>query len=101
MILKAWYCTGLASKLNTPSFTRWLQDAEVVALQETFLDSCALHVAGFGPYVTCAKPAPAGKHHRATGGLVTLVSAQLASAFRVSSLDSVVFEGFENQCILF
>ncbi len=35
------------------------------------------------------------------GGLVTLVSSQLLSIFRVLSIDSFEFEGLESQCILF
>jgi hypothetical protein len=101
MIVKSWNCTGLSTKLNTPTFTQWLKDADVVALQETFLDTTALQVAGFTPFIKCATPPPPGKRHRATGGLVALISSQLASVYRVLNIDSFFFEGFESQCIRF
>jgi hypothetical protein len=101
MRVKSWNCTGIASKLNTPKFSRWLLDADVAALQETFLDTSALQISGFSPFIKRAQPAPPGKHHRATGGLVTLVSSQLLSAFRVSSIEGIVFDGFECQFLLF
>jgi hypothetical protein len=101
MILKSWNITGLPSKINSASFRNWVRDADVITLQETFLDSTALQVAGFVPVISCAKPAPAGKNHRATGGLVTLISSQVASVFRSSVVDLFEFEGFEGQCILF
>jgi exonuclease III len=101
MIFKSWNCTGLGPKLNTASFTQWVKDADVVTLQETFLDTLALQVAGFVPVIHRATPAPAGMKHQATGGLVTLISSQLASVFRFSCVELFQCDGFEGQCILF
>ncbi len=101
MIVKSWNCTGLAGKLNTVKFCSWPNDAEVVGLQETFLDTKALQVSGFSSFIKPARPAPPGKKHRATGGLVTLVSSQLASAYRPSVLDGIDFVDFENLCVHF
>ncbi len=101
MIVKTWNCTGLASKLNTAKFRAWLADAEIVGLQETFQDTAALQVSGFSTFVKPARPAPPGKNHRATGGLVTLVSSQLASVYKSSIAESVDFADFENLCVRF
>ncbi len=101
MIIKTWNCTGLPSKVNTAKFRSWLADADIAGLQETFLDTCALQVSGFCPFIKTATPAPAGKNHRATGGLVTLVSSQLAAAYEIECVDPIEFDGFENLCIRF
>lgn len=101
MTVKTWNCTGLASKLNTSKFRSWLADADIVALQETFQVSSALQVSGFSLFVKPARPAPQGKKHRATGGLVTLVLAQLSSLYRLSVVDGFDFEGFENLVVRF
>jgi hypothetical protein len=101
MIIKSWNCTGLPNKLKSTTLSQWLKDADIAAFQETFLDTTALQVAGFSPYVKCAKPAPAGKRHRPTGGLVVLVSSQLSSIYNVSSIECFNVDGLENQCLLF
>ncbi len=101
MIIKTWNCTGLGPKLKTSYFRRWLADAEVVALQETFLDIFALQVAGFAPFVKPARPAPAGKNHRPLGGLITLLTSQLAASFSAKIVDGIDIAGFENLCVRF
>ncbi len=101
MKIKSWNCTGIATKLNTVPFNRWLRDADIAALQETFLDTSALQVAGYVPFVKRATPPPPGKRHRATGGLVTLVSAQLVSTFSVKEVPIFDYQGFEWQCLRF
>jgi hypothetical protein len=101
MLVKTWNCTGLSSKLKSPLFRRWLQDTDIAALQETFLDTKALQISGFTPFISPAKPAPAGKKHRATGGLVTLVSSSLASLYNISRVDGVICDGLEGLCLLF
>ncbi len=101
MKVKSWNCTGIASRIKSPSFRNWLSDADVVGLQETFLTSTALQVSGFTPFVKPARYPPSGKKHRALGGLVTLVSSQLASSFRAAVSPSLDFDGFENLCVHF
>ncbi len=92
---------GGRTKLKSAKFSRWLKDADIVDLQETFLDTSALQIAGFSLIIKCARPAPPGKRHRATGGLVTLILSQLSSSFRARPVDGFAFEGLESQCLLF
>ncbi len=101
MKIKSWNCTGLPNKLRNPAFKRWLGDADVACFQETFLDTGALQISGFQPFVSLATPAPAGKKHRATGGLVTLVSSSIGAIYSVSWIDSIICDGLESQCLLF
>jgi hypothetical protein len=101
MKLKSWNCTGISTKLNTPNFRQLLSDADILELQETFLLSTALQVGGFTPFILPARLPPGGKKHRALGGLVTLVSCQLASSFCASSCPALDFEGFENLLVRF
>ncbi len=101
MKIKSWNCTGISTKLKSPAFRQWLSDADIVGLQETFVPSKALQISGFTPFIKPARYPPAGKKHRALGGLATLISSQLGSLFRALESPCLDFKGFENLCVRF
>ncbi len=68
-------------------------------LQETFVDTAAVQFPGFMHFVRPATYGPGKKKGRPRGGLATLVSSQLLSAFSVSRLEDFVFEGLECLCV--
>jgi hypothetical protein len=95
MILKSWNCTGLSPKLKERYFRSWLADADIAAIQETFITTNTVQVPGFISFVRPAVYGPEGKKSRGRGGLVTLVSAQLTAAYNVTRVDDCAFEGLE------
>ncbi len=60
-----------------------------------------MQIGGFTPFIKPARPPPAGKSHRALGGLATLVSSQLASTFCASEHPGLDYAGFENLLVRF
>ncbi len=101
MIVKTWNCTGLAGKLKLRVFRNWLGGADIAAIQETFLTDNSLRVPGFQQFSRPATYGPGGKKYRGRGGLVTLVSSQLSSAFSVSRVEDLQFQGLECLCLKF
>ncbi len=67
------------------------------------MDTAAVHFPGFAHFVRPARRANPGskKKTRLCGGLLTLVSSQLLSAFSVSRIDDIVFDGLECLCLRF
>ncbi len=101
MRAKSWNCTGLAPRIKKRYFRNWLSDADVVLLQETFVDTAAVQFPGFQHFVRPAVHGPGKKKKqgRPRGGLATLISSQLLSAFSVSRLEDLVFDGLECLCL--
>ncbi len=101
MRVKSWNCSGLPPKIRQRWFRQWLDDADIVNLQETFIDTAAVQFSGFAHFVRPAIPVPRGKKGRPKGGLITLVSSQLMSAYSVTRVDDLVFDGLECLCLKF
>ncbi len=99
MLVKSWNCTGLQPKLRTQYFRRWLADADIACLQETFVTS--VRVGGFQVFVKPARTAPANQQRRPIGGLATLISSQLGAAFKFDLCDAFDYEGVESLCVRF
>jgi hypothetical protein len=99
MIVKTWNCTGLSSKVKHRYFRNWLRDADILALQETFVTGAAVQFPGFVHFLRPATYGSSKKKLR--GGIATLVSSQLASIFDITRIEDLEFEGLESVCLKF
>jgi exonuclease III len=97
MIVKTWNCTRLGNKVKKGFFRRWLHDADITSLQETFVPDAAVQFPGFIHYLRPATYGASKKKLR--GGLATLVSSQLSSAFSIATVEDMEFEGLESICL--
>ncbi len=100
MIVKTWNCTGLSNKIKLRAFRQWLHGSDIVSLQETFIASGAVQFPGYNHFLVPATYGAGGKK-KLRGGLATLVSAHLSSAFNISVIEGFEFEGLESLCLKF
>ncbi len=101
MKVKSWNCTGLGPKLKLRFVREWLKDADLVCLQETLVDTSAVQFPGFSHFIRPATYSSGGKRRLPKGGLISLVSSQLLSAFSVTRVSDLEFDGLECLCLYF